>query len=173
MRNQPMKSAEPRIIKNKDILLLSRVLYIMQDIYSLEKRIAWQSDRMYGVTARITGMPGGKGVHGGFDASYAALDSLNEEHKAQMQTYVRELKAAERIINSIPYRTMRTFVVMLYVDDLPATTVRRELNMTEYGFIRAREAIEQARDMESVVWRERYILEKNHDFLLNHLLHDP
>ena len=55
---------------------------------------------------------------------------------------------------------MRTFVVMLYVDDLPATVVRRELNMTEYGFARAREAIEQARDMESVVWRERYILEK-------------
>lgn len=161
MKNQPTKSAEPRVIKNKDILLLSRVLYIMQDVCSLEKRIVWQNDRMYGVTAHITGMPGGKGVPSGFDAAFAAISGLNEEHKAQMQTYVRELKAAERIINSIPSRTMRTFVVMLYVDALPATVVRRELNMTEYGFARAREAIEQARDMESVVWRERYILEKN------------
>lgn len=32
MKNQPTKSAEPRVIKNKDILLLSRVLYIMQDV---------------------------------------------------------------------------------------------------------------------------------------------
>ena len=111
MKNQPTKSAEPRVIKNKDILLLSRVLYIMQDVCSLEKRIVWQNDRMYGVTDHITGMPGGKGVPSGFDAAFAAISGLNEEHKAQMQTYVRELKAAERIINSIPSRTMRTFVV--------------------------------------------------------------
>ena len=37
--------------------------------------------------------------------------------------------------------------------------VRRELNMTEYGFNRARNAIERAKDMQSVVWRERYIME--------------
>ena len=166
MKNQPTKSAEPRVIKNKDILLLSRVLYIMQDVCSLEKRIVWQNDRMYGVTAHITGMPGGKGVPSGFDAAFAAISGLNEEHKAQMQTYVRELKAAERIINSIPSRTMRTFVVMLYVDDLPATVVRRELNMTEKPLSKR------------ATWKASYgangtSLKKIPDFLQNHLIHDP
>ena len=136
MKEQRKGAQEPRIIRNKDLILLSRVLCIMQDVCSLEKRMAWQYDRMFGVTAHITGMPGGKGAPSGFDAAFAA-------------------------INSIPSRTMRTFVVMLYVDNLPATTVRRELNMTEYGFTRARNAVEQARDMQSVVWRERYILEKD------------
>jgi hypothetical protein len=159
MKDQRKGAQEPRVIRNRDVILLSRVLYIMQDVCSLEKRMIWQYERMFGTTARITGMPGGKGKPSGFDAAFAAISGLNEDHKAQVQAYVRELKAAERIINSIPSRTMRTFVVMLYVDDLPPVTVRRELNMTEYGFNRARNAIERAKDMQSVVWRERYIME--------------
>lgn len=172
MKEQRKGAQEPRIIRNKDLILLSRVLCIMQDVCSLEKRMAWQYDRMFGVTAHITGMPGGKGAPSGFDAAFAAISGLSEEYKERVQTYVRELKAAERIINSIPSRTMRTFVVMLYVDNLPATTVRRELNMTEYGFTRARNAVEQARDMQSVVWRERYILEKDSSSSKKHLIHD-
>lgn len=96
----------------------------------------------------------------GFDAAFAAIDGINEEHCEQIAAYTRELKAAEKIINSIPSRTMRTFVTMLYVDQIPAATVQRELNMTRRGFENARNAIEQARDMESVVWRERYYVEK-------------
>ena len=42
----------------------------MQDVCSLEKRMAWQYDRMFGVTAHITGMPGGKGAPSGFDAAF-------------------------------------------------------------------------------------------------------
>ena len=149
---------EMRTIKNRDIPLLSRVLYIMQDVLSVEKRIEWQNERMYGITARITGMPGGKGAPSGFDAAFAAISGLSEEHKALMQAYTRELRKAEKIINGISSRTMRTFVVMLYVDALPAEAIRRELNMTRYGFDRARRAIEEAPDMARVVWRERFIL---------------
>lgn len=96
----------------------------------------------------------------GFDAAFAAIDGINEEHREQIAAYTRELKAAEKIINSIPSRTMRTFVTMLYIENIPAVTVQRELNMTRRGFENARNAVEQAQDMASVVWRERYYVEK-------------
>ena len=151
---------KPRIIKNRDIPLLARVLYVMQDVCSLEKRCEWQRDRLFSITQNLTGMPSGKGVPTGFDAAFAAIDGINEEHREQIAAYTRELKAAEMIINSIPSRTMRTFVTMLYVENMPAATVQRELNMTRRGFENARNAVEQAQDMASVVWRERYYVEK-------------
>ena len=49
---------------------------------------------------------------------------------------------------------------MMYVEELPKAVVRRELNMTEYAFNKAKHAIEQAESMSAVVWRERYITEK-------------
>lgn len=155
------RTQEPRIIKNRDIPLLSRVLYVMQDVCSLEKRCEWQRDRMFSITQNLSGMPGGKGMPTGFDAAFAAIDGINEEHREQIAAYTRELKAAEKIINSIPSRTMRTFVVMMYVDGLPPEKVREELNLTEWGFRRARDSVEQAPDMQSVVWREKYIVEEN------------
>lgn len=151
---------KPRIIKNRDIPLLARVLYVMQDVCSLEKRREWQRERLFSITQNLTGMPNGKGMPSGFDAAFAAIDGINEEHQEQIAAYTRELKAAEKIINSIPSRTMRTFVIMLYVENMPAATVQRELNMTRRGFENARNAIEQAQDMASVVWRERYYVEK-------------
>ena len=150
---------KPRIIKNRDILLLSRVLYIMQDVSSLEKRRVWQRERLFNVTQNITGRPGGKGPASGFDAVYVAIEGLNEEHRAQLIEYTKELEEAERIINSIQSRTMRTFVIMMYVDALPPEKVREELNMTEWAFRKARDCVEKAPDMQSVAWPERYILE--------------
>lgn len=152
---------KPRIVKNRDIPLLARVLYVMQDVCSLEKRCEWQRDRMFNITQHMTGMPGGKGVPTGFDAALAAIDGINEEHRDRIADYMRELKTAERIVNSIPSRTMRTFVVMMYIDGLPPEKVREELNLSEWGFRRARDSIEQARDMASVVWREKYIVGEN------------
>ena len=149
----------PRAVRNRDIPLLTRVLGIMQDVCSLEKRIEWQNERMYSITAHLTGMPGGKGTASGFDAVFAAVDGLQDEHREKVRTYVRELKRAEKIINSIESASMRTFVTMLYVDDLPAEFIRKELNMTRYGFERARAAVEEAESMRQVVWRERFIVE--------------
>ena len=116
---------------------------------------------MFNITQHMTGMPGGKGVPTGFDAALAAIDGINEEHRDRIADYMRELKTAERIVNSIPSRTMRTFVVMMYIDGLPPEKVREELNLSEWGFRRARDSIEQARDMASVVWREKYIVGEN------------
>jgi len=160
MEDKKQAAQEPRIIKNRDIPLLSRVMYVMQDVCSLETRQEWQRERMYNITQKITGMPGAKGQPNGFDAAYAALDELRDEQKERIAAYMRELKTAEKIINSIESRTMRTFVVMMYVDEIPSTAIQKELNMTRRGFENARNAIEKAENMASVVWRERYMLEE-------------
>lgn len=149
---------KPRIIKNKDILLLSHVLYTMQEVSSLERRRAWQQDRMYSVTQNLSGMPSGKGPAKGFDSVYAAMDSLNEDQREKLLAYTKELERAEKIINGIQSQTMRTFVLLMYVDGLSPDKVREELNMTEWGFRKARDCIEKAPDMESVIWQERYVL---------------
>ncbi len=153
----------PRVVRNRDIPLLARVLGIMQDVCGLERQIEWQNERMYSITARLTGMPSGKGGASGFDAAFAAIDGLKDEHREKIRMYVRELKRAEKIINSIPSATMRTFVTMLYVDDLPLEFIRKELNMTRYGFERARAAVEDAPSMRDVVWRERFLVENEKD----------
>lgn len=157
MKNENVCDKEMRVIRNKDIPALSRVLYTMQDVCSLERQIVWQHDRMYGVTARITGMPGGRGSPAGYDETIAAVSELSEEYSRRMREYVCALKNAEQIINSIRWPGMRTFVVMLYVEALPQETVRRELNMTRYGIERARRAIEQAEDMQHAPWEERFV----------------
>lgn len=151
---------ETILIRNRDIPILSRVIYAMQDARMIERRIDWQEDQLGNITVNMSGMPRGSGPASGFDATYAALDYLCEQHKEQLSMYMRELKEAEKIINSIENPKMRTFVVMMYVEELPKAVVRRELNMTEYAFNKAKHAIEQAESMSAVVWRERYITEK-------------
>lgn len=151
---------ETILIRNRDIPILSRVIYAMQDARMIERRIDWQEDQLGNITVNMSGMPRGSGPASGFDATYAALDYLCEQHKEQLSMYMRELKEAEKIINGIQNPKMRTFVVMMYVEELPKAVVRRELNMTEHAFNKAKHAIEQAESMSAVVWRERYITEK-------------
>lgn len=154
-------------IRNRDIPILSRVIYAMQDVRSTENRINWQEDRIGNISLNMSGMPKAGGQPAGFDATYAALDFLCEQHKEQLSMYMRELKEAERIINNIKNPKMRTFVVMMYVEDMPHAVVRRELNMTEYAFNKAKRAIEQAESMDAVVWRERYITDSEQNFSKN------
>lgn len=149
---------EEHYVMNRDIPILSRVFYTMQDIVSLEKRSEWQYERMFSITKRLKGMPGGGGLPSGLDQTYAEVDELNHEYGEAIRLYVRELKAAEHILNGIESRTMRTFVQMYYVDHIGKADIMRELDMTEYGFKRARTSIEQAEDMAHVLWRERYLL---------------
>lgn len=165
-KQQPSETAEQatpaaRKIKNRDILRLSNVMYAMQDVVSLEQRRTWQHDRMFSLAQNLSGMPGGKGGSSGFDSLYAALSKLDAEQQQRIATYMAELREAEKIINDIPSRTMRTFVLMMYVDCLPPEKVREELNMTDWGFRKARESVENAPDMQQVAWQEKYILEEN------------
>ena len=152
------KEQDPVAVRNKDIPLLTEILYIMQDVCLLEQRRDWQRDRMTSITQHLTGMPGGGGLPKGLDSAFAILAEIDEEHEAQCKEYARQLRKAQKILNGIESRTMRTFVVMKYVMDVPDVKIRQELNMTWRGFDRARRAVENAPNMAAVKWQERYIV---------------
>lgn len=153
--------ADARVVKNRDIPLLGRVLSVMQEVVSAEKRIEWQRDRMYSITSHMDGMPGGKGMPTGLDAAFAAIDGLKDEYQEKIKSYMRELRSAEKILNAIPNENMRAFVTMMYVDNLPREFIKRELNMTRRGFERARAAVEDAESMAQVVWHERFLVDSD------------
>ena len=122
---------------------------------------------MYSTTAQamdspsnvhLTGMPGGGGATHGLEDVFSRLAEVEEEHKEGCRQYYRQLKAAEEILNGIGSDSMRTFVKMKYVFDIPDTEIRERLNMTRRGFEKARQAVEDAPDMAAVRWREKYIL---------------
>ncbi len=144
---------------NKDIVLLSQIFYIMQDIKSLQHRSDFQSDMLYSTTKRLTGMPGGGQAHG-FDSIIGELEELNKDYGNKIEEYIRNLKQAEAILNGIQSGTMKTFVRLFYVDQLAQAEVMRELEMTEYQFDKARKAIEEAENMKKVCWPERFRMDK-------------
>jgi len=111
---------------------------------------------MMNITHHLTGMPGDGSIPHGLDEAFASVATLEDEHKEKVKDYTCKLKTAERIINEIGNEFLRTFVTMMYIENLPERTVRTELNMSEWGFRRTRQAVEQAESMGSVVWRERY-----------------
>ena len=154
------KEIMPVVIRNRDIPLLADVLPIMQEVCMIEQRRDWQRDRMQNITQHLTGMPGGGGMPKGLDEAFALLAELDEEHEQRCKDYVRQLKAAQKILNEIESRSMRAFVTMKYVMDVPDAQIREELNMTRTGFNRARRCVESAERMSLVKWRERFILEK-------------
>lgn len=149
---------EPVPIRNKDILILSRVLYTMQDVSATERKRLWQQDRLWNMTQKITGMPGGHSSPSGLDARFAAISEIEEKYEAECGEYIRELKEAEAILNAIPSRTMRTFVTMKYVMGMSRKEIMSRLNMRRWQYDKLCESIEQAQDMVHVEWHERYIL---------------
>ena len=153
--NSADKEIKPVIIRNRDIPLLADILSIMQEICQIEQRRNWQRDRMLSITQHLSGMPRGGGLPKGFDDALVMLSELDEEHE-----YARQLKAAQKILNGIESRSMRAFVIMKYVMDIPESEIRQELNMTRTGIERARRCVENAECMAAVKWRERYILSK-------------
>ena len=156
------EAKKPAVIRNRDIPLLADILPTMQLVNQTERRLDWQHDRMLSINQHINGMPGGGRLPKGLEAAFAMLEEVGAAHEERVKDYIRELREAERILNGIESRTMRTFVTMKYVMDVPDAEIRRELNMTEWGFNRARRAIEDAENMASVVWRARYIVKNEH-----------
>ena len=154
------KEIKPVVIRNRDIPLLADVLSIMQEICQIEQRRDWQRDRMTNITQHLTGMPGGGGNPKGLDEAFAMLSELDAEHEQRCKEYVLALKKAQRILNGIESRSMRAFVIMKYVMDVPDQEIRQELNMTRTGFMRARRCVEDAESMASVKWIERFIIRK-------------
>lgn len=158
--NETAEGNEPVKVRNKDIPLLANIFNIMQDIRQIEERREWQAGRLFNITQHLTGMPGG-GTPKGLDETFALLSEIDDEHKQRCKEYARQLRKAQKILNSIESHTMRTFVMMKYVMNVSDSEIRKELNMTKHGFYRARECVENASCMAAVKWQERYILVKD------------
>lgn len=162
MRNDTsiQNSTGPVVVHNRDIPLLADVLCIMQEVNALEQRRDWQRDRMESITQHLSGMPGGGGLPKGLDDAFAMLSEIDEEHEQRCKDYVRQLRKAQKILNSIESRSMRVFVTMKYVLGMTDVDIRQELNISKWGFNRARRSIEDADCMANVKWQERYILDQ-------------
>lgn len=155
-----MERYEERKIRNKDVILLQKVKGIMCEVVSLEKRRRFSEEQMYILTRRITGMPGRKGgTPSGFESAYAEMDAHADKYREQIKEYMHTLKLAENMLNEIPSITMRAFVAMMYLDDVPLVEIRTELSMTEYAINKARRVIEESADMKEAAskWKEKYI----------------
>ena len=152
------ESKKPVVIRNRDIPILADVLPTMQLVNQTEQRLDWQHDRMLSISQHISGMPGGGMLPKGLEDAFAALEEAGESHSEQINQYTHELREAERVLNGIESWSMRAFVLMKYVMDVPDAEIRRELNISERRFERARKSIEEAESMAAVVWREKYIL---------------
>ena len=148
----------PVEVKNKDIPLLSEILCIMQDIRQIEQLREFQQGRMYNITKHLSGLPRAGGVPKGLDDVFAMISELEEDHEKRFRDYALQLKKAEKILDGIESQSMRTFVMMKYVMNVPDAKIRNELNMTRRGFDRARRCVETATCMSAVKWQERYII---------------
>lgn len=151
------REAKSTEVRNRDIPMLAGIIATMQEVRRLEERREWERERMYSISQHLTGMPGG-GAPKGLDAAFSAMSETEERHKRKCMEYARQMREAEKMINSMESRTMRAFVTLKYLLDAPDAEIRRELNMTRTGFARARRAVENAKCMADVRWRERYIL---------------
>ena len=149
---------EPIKIRNRDVLLLSRVLYTMQAVSATEEKRLWQQDRLWHITQKIIGMPGGGGEPSGLDKHFAAIAEIEERYEQELSDYDDALQTAEAILNAIPSPKLRTFVTMLYVLNIPNREIMTRLNMRRKTFDGLRRSIEQAQDMKSVIWHERFTL---------------
>lgn len=153
-----VRTVKPVKIANRDILPLRELLGVMQNVRQAEKMQMWQRVRMQKITASLSDMPGGGG-NKGLDDAISTLDELNREQISMCRQYIRSMRRAQRILDGIPNGTMRAFVVMKYVMGISDSEIRRELCMTRRGFDRAVHAVQDAPDMASVKWQERYLFE--------------
>lgn len=146
-------------VKNRDIPTLAAVLGMLQTVGKTEEMAQRQRDIMLKITAAFGGTPGG-GERRGLDSAVATLDELEGELQRGVAAYARTLREAERILNGIESPTMRAFVLLKYVTGARDAEVRRVLGLTRRGFARAVRAVQDAEDMKSVRWQERYICER-------------
>lgn len=157
-QDEQKPAREPQKVRNRDIPPLSRVLYMMQGVSATEQIRQWQQDRLWNITQKITGLPGGGGVPGGYEKNFAAIGEIEEKYAAQCNEYTEEMQEAEKILNAIASPTMRTFVMMKYVLHIPDRKIMRELNIRRWKLDKMSKAIEEAESMDQVTWRERYTL---------------
>ena len=147
MESKDSRIERQTLVKNWDIIRLSRVLYAMQDVSATEQKRMWQQDRLWNITQRLTGMPGSRGAPSGLERTFAEIGEIEERYERECAAYVKELKRAEEILNGISSSTMRTFVTMRYVLGMTSKEIMARLNIKRYRYESLCRMIEDAPDM--------------------------
>lgn len=146
-------------VRNRDVVALKNVKSLMSQIESIERRIKWQRERMQNITQHLSWTHGGGAVVG-MDDAFEKLSEMEESHKELIAQYAKEMRRAEGILSGIESMSMRAFVNLTYLEMMGAAQVRERLGMSEYGYKRARRAIETAQDMRQVKWHEKYMTDE-------------
>lgn len=140
------------VIRNRDIPLLRAVPAAMQAVCLAERQIQWQRERLFRITQNYSSGGGGGGVPSGYEKAFGEISEAVERHQALCVQYTEQLKAAEKVLNSIPILSMRVLCEMRYVYGVGGQGIMRELSLTDYAYKRARAAIERASSMAAVEW---------------------
>lgn len=148
---------QSRTVKNKDIPLIQEIPYLKQMITSLEQRRQWERSRTENINQHLSSTPGGGGTKRTLDDALAKMEDIAEDHGNLLKQYEKRLRKAERIINAIPSVQMRTFVTMMYLDQVRDTAVQEVLHMSRWSFENARNAVESAESMDDVKWSDKYV----------------
>ena len=93
----------------------------------------------------------------GLDEAFAKLAELDEDYATMCNTYADTVRAANEILHSIKSPSMRSFVILKYMRNMPDIKIRKELNMTRRALEQAKECVENATCMAAVEWKERYV----------------
>lgn len=140
---------------NRDIPTLQNVVYLKEEVVRLENRMAFERDRMTNITQHLSFTAGCGGEPYTLDSAFASLEQLEKRHREKARMYARAMRHADRIMDSIMSLSMRTFVDLMYVEQLDKQDVMERLHMTEWEYRKRREAVEKADCMESVAWKDR------------------
>lgn len=147
-------------INNRDIAVLGEVMALMHEVKRLENQLLTQRESMFHITQKLNDMPTGKGMHRGIDDLLARYNELELRLLDTQTEHMDKLKQQQRIIDGIESVRMRAFVCMVYVENCSKADVMRELQMSDWQYRSARDSVEQASSMRTVVWREKYMLKE-------------
>ena len=139
-------------VRNRDLPLLTCVRYTMQDIRMLEEKRDWTRERLERVTSGLSGMPRGGGGPHGMEEGFEKLADLDRRHAKKLRQCEKELDTAERLINSVESRPLRTFISMVYLRGMTREDVSAELNLTEWEYRKMKERVEGAERLRDVKW---------------------
>lgn len=150
-------SGTGKLVLNQDVVLIWGLRETKEEIARIESEREWLRDRMYSTGKSLGTAPGGGGFRSGFDEIMARLSETDEKYKAALDGYLATVNRAEKVIRKIESTSMRRFVRMVYKDHADRRDVLVKLKMSEWGYRKARESIESARNMSEVRWKEKFV----------------
>ena len=141
-------------VRNRDIPKLMRVRWALMDVEAAERRRDWLQDRLFNITQKITGMPGGGRRIRGIDADLADIEEHEAAYSDMLKKFLLELDEAERILKGIRYPNLRSFVVMKYVMDRSDREIMGRMRLGRRAVEDMRRRVEEAESMADVEWRD-------------------